>query len=48
MVSLKQSNKNLKSQKLPQAIRELNSKPLDLTTQVKLQKTNEPPQKTVL
>jgi hypothetical protein len=45
---MKQTQGNLKSQKLPQAIRELNSKPVDLTTQVKLQKTNEPNQKTIL
>jgi hypothetical protein len=37
-----------KSQKISQGIRELNSKPVDLTTQVKFQKTNEPTQKTVL
>ena len=39
IVSFKQNN-NIKSQKLPAAIRELNTKPVDLATQVKLQKTN--------
>ena len=45
---MKKSQGNLKSQKVPQSIRELNSKPVDFTTQVKFQKTNEPTQKTVL
>ena len=47
MVSLK-PQKQSKSHKHPQGVRELNTKPADLTTQVRYNKTNEPTQKTVL
>jgi hypothetical protein len=40
--------KKTKNQKQAQAIRAINSKPLDLATQVKFQKTNEPTAQTVL
>jgi hypothetical protein len=48
VVSLRQGTKQTKSHRQPQGIRELNSKPVDLTTQVRYNKTNEPTQKTVL
>ena len=49
VVSLKNGGvKMAKSSRQPQGIRQLNSKPLDMTTQVKYNKTNEPTQKTVL
>ena len=40
--------KKMKNQKQTQAIRAINSKPIDLATQVKFQKTNEPTAQTVL
>lgn len=48
VVCPKGGQKSSKSRKIPQGIRELNSKPVDFTTQVRFQKTNEPTQKTVL
>lgn len=48
IVSFKGAQKPSKSHKIPQAVRELNTRPVDLATQVKLQKINQPTQKTVL
>ncbi len=45
---MKMDAKKMKNARQTQAIRAINSKPIDLATQVKLQKTNEPVVKTVL
>ena len=49
VVSLKEGGKKQsRSTKYPQGVREINSKPVNLTAQVKYNKTNEPAQKTIL
>ena len=48
VVSLKNGGPKMPKSRQPQGIRELNSKPIDMSTQVRYNKTNETNQQTVL